>query len=238
MNILGYTIRQEYPDFPVTQKIVINTINPHSYCMAKRDVVFRKALQSSDFLIPDGIGIVYSARLLTGERIHRIVGADMHQYLINQAQMHRLKVFYMGASQDTLKKIEKRLNLEYPAIRYQCYSPPFKITFSEEENSQICDAINSFQPDILFIGMTAPKQEKWVYENQDSLETKVICSIGAVFDFFAGTAKRAPVWMQKIGLEWVHRSLQSPARLGKRNLFSNPEFVWDVLITKLKGSIK
>jgi N-acetylglucosaminyldiphosphoundecaprenol N-acetyl-beta-D-mannosaminyltransferase len=98
------------------------------------------------------------------------------------------------------------------------------------------NVINAFQPNILFVGMTAPKQEKWAYQHKDLLDVNIIASIGAVFDFYAGTVKRAPKWMQNIGLEWLHRSLSSPSRLGKRNMMSNPEFIWDVFKSKIKGN--
>ena len=196
MQILGYEVKEAYPDFPVSQKKVINTINPHSYCVAKKDVEFREALQASDLLIPDGTGIVWAARVLKDKKIKRIAGADMHRYLLTQAQKHGLKVFYMGASEETLAKIEARIQHEYPAIQFRSYSPPYKPAFSEEDNRKIQEAINVFQPDILFVGMTAPKQEKWVHQNKDYLQAQVICSIGAVFDFYAGTVQRPGVFWQ------------------------------------------
>lgn len=233
MKVLGYELNTGYPDMPVLHKKIINTINPHSYCVAKKDPKFQEALQASDLLIPDGTGIVWAARILRGERIQRIAGADMHQYLLKQAQKYGLKVFYMGASQDTLSKIEKRIQAEHPAIRCKSYSPPYKPTFSEEDNRTMCKAINAFQPDILFVGMTAPKQEKWVHQNKQQLDAKVICSIGAVFDFYAGTVKRSSQFWIRLGLEWLPRLLKEPKRLWKRNMISSPIFIWDVFKDKL-----
>ncbi len=234
MKLLGYKIDRSYPDFPIKNKKIINTLNPHSYCVAKKDPSFRCALQASDLLIPDGTGIVLAAQFLRGKKIDRIAGADMHLHLLRQAQKYGLKVFYMGSSWETLSKIETRIQEEYPAICYKGYSPPYKAAFSKKDNSKMQEAINTFQPEILFVGMTAPKQEKWVHKNKEYLNVQVICSIGAVFDFYAGTAKRAPAWMQNTGLEWLHRSIVSPTRLGKRNMRSNPEFVWDVIKAKVK----
>lgn len=235
MQILGYEVKEEYPDFPVLSKKIINTINPHSYCVAKKDNKFQEALWASSLLIPDGTGIVWAARVLKEKKIKRIAGADMHLYLLKQAQKHGLKVFYMGASQETLSKIEKRVQIEYPAVRCKSYSPPYKPAFSNEDNQKIFEAINAFDPDILFVGMTAPKQEKWVYENREYLNVNVICSIGAVFDFYAGTVQRpGPVW-QKLGLEWLPRFLKEPRRLARRNLISTPTFIKDVLRAKLLG---
>ena len=109
----------------------------------------------------------------------------------------------------------------------------FKSKFSASENTEIIEIVNSFQPDYLFIGMTAPKQEKWVYENKHKLNAKVISSIGAVFDFYSGNIKRShPFWI-KYGLEWFPRFLKEPRRLFKRNLVSTPKFILQVLYLKV-----
>ena len=97
----------------------------------------------------------------------------------------------------------------------------------------MCNTVNKFNPDVLFVGMTAPKQEKWVYQNKHNLNSTVICSIGAVFDFYAGNIVRAPKILIDLGLEWVHRSFMS-FRLFKRNLISNPKFLIYILKEKFK----
>ena len=236
MQILGYEVKEAYPDFPVSQTKVINTINPHSYCVAKKDSYFREALQASDLLIPDGTGIVWASQVLEGKKIRRITGDDMHKYLLNQAQRHGLKVFYMGASVETLNKIEERIQKDYTAIQINSYSPPYKASFSKDDNSKMREAINTYQPDILFVGMTAPKQEKWVHQNKEVIDAKIICSIGAVFDFYAGTVKRPGLFWQKIGLEWLPRFLKEPRRLARRNFISTPVFIFDVLKAKIFGT--
>lgn len=233
MTLLGYNIDCTYPVIPATQKKVINTINPHSYCVAKKDDKFQKALKEADILIPDGTGIVWAARMLKGKTISRITGTDMHAYLLKQAQEHQLKVFYMGSSDETLFKIKERIQKEYPAISCGTYSPPYKAVFSEEDNQAMRDAINSFRPDILFVGMTAPKQEKWVHQNREELQANVICSIGAVFDFYAGTVERPGPFWQKLGLEWLPRLLREPKRLWHRNFISTPKFLLEVAFQKL-----
>lgn len=217
-----------------TKSLLVNTINPHSYCVTKKDTLFKEALQKSDVLIPDGIGIVIAAKLLANKKIQRIAGADLHEHILKLANQNNEKVFYLGSMPSTLQKIKERLAKEYPNIHFECYSPPYKPVFTAEDNQAMIEAVNAFKPNALFVGMTAPKQEKWAYQHKDLLDVNVIASIGAVFDFYAGTVKRAPVWMQKSGLEWLHRSLSNPKRLGKRNLMSNPKFIWDVIKYKLK----
>jgi N-acetylglucosaminyldiphosphoundecaprenol N-acetyl-beta-D-mannosaminyltransferase len=141
-------------------------------------------------------------------------------------------VFYLGASQNTLNLIEKRIQKEFSNIRMGSYSPPYKSEFSAADTNAMIGAVNNFKPDFLFVGMTAPKQEKWVFANKDSLDATVITSIGAVFDFYAGTVKRSsPFWI-KIGLEWLPRLVREPKRLWKRNFISTPLFLLDLLKAK------
>jgi N-acetylglucosaminyldiphosphoundecaprenol N-acetyl-beta-D-mannosaminyltransferase len=129
MKLLGFTLTTDYPQFPVQDKTIINTLNPHSYCVAKRDKAFKEALQQSDFLLPDGVGIVLAAKVLIGKKIEKIAGADIHEFLLEQANLKSQKVFYLGASVRTLKLIEKRIHKEFPNIQVVSYSPPFKAKF-------------------------------------------------------------------------------------------------------------
>jgi N-acetylglucosaminyldiphosphoundecaprenol N-acetyl-beta-D-mannosaminyltransferase len=234
MNILGYSIQTTYPAFPVRRQTIINTINPHSYCIARKDALFSEALHQSDLLVPDGIGFVLAAKILQGKTIHRITGSDLHLHLLEEAQKFILKVFYLGAGEITLQKVSERINLEYPSVRVATYSPPFKPDFSVIDTQKMIDAVNHFDPHILFVGMTAPKQEKWVYENRYSLKVPVICSIGAAFDFYAGTVPRPGKFWISLGLEWLPRLLREPQRLWRRNFISTPLFLRCVLVEKAK----
>jgi N-acetylglucosaminyldiphosphoundecaprenol N-acetyl-beta-D-mannosaminyltransferase len=221
------------------KKQVINTINPHSYYVAKKDIAFKTALLNSDILLPDGIGITFAAKILKGKRIKRIPGSDLHIYFLEKLNQTRGVCFYLGASEDTLLKIKEKLHREYPDIASGFYSPPFKQEFTENENKLMIQEINKIKPDVLFVGMTAPKQEKWVYQNHDNFEAKAICSIGAVFDFYAGTVDRPQKWMIKYHLEWLGRLFKNPRRLWKRTFISAPVFLFDVFLlfirTKLFG---
>jgi N-acetylglucosaminyldiphosphoundecaprenol N-acetyl-beta-D-mannosaminyltransferase len=213
-------------------KKIINTINAHSYIVAKNDPVFECALKSSTILIPDGSGIVLAAKQINGQSIKKIAGADLHKFLLDKIDKINGKVFYMGASQNTLNKIEKRIKLEYPNVLVESYSPPFKPTFSKDDNDIIINRINEFQPDVLFIGMTAPKQEKWLHEHKQNLDFKVASCIGAVFDFYAGTVERPSELWIKLHLEWLGRFLKEPKRMWRRNFVSTPLFLIDVFLYK------
>ena len=214
-------------------KKIINTINAHSYIVAKSDNEFKKALERSDILLPDGEGIVFMAKMLDGKKIKKIAGADIHSFLLNLANENNLKCFYLGASRSTLDSIKAKHKFGYPKIKLNFHSPPFKPVFSKEDNIKILEKINAFQPDILFVGMTAPKQEKWVYTNKDSINAKVICSVGAVFDFVAETKKRAPKWVISCKMEWLYRSFTA-WRLTKRYLYSTPLFLLEMFKIKIK----
>ena len=232
VNLLGYNISLINPSIFNKEKIIVNTINPHSYCVAKKDKDFKTALMNSDFLMPDGIGIVMAANFIENVKIRKIAGYDIFISLMHELERTGGSCFFLGASTQTLKKIKDRASKEFPNVTINAFSPPYKAEFTEEESLNMCTTVNKYKPTVLFVGMTAPKQEKWIHQNYDRIDTKILCSIGAVFDFYAGTTKRAPNWMINLGLEWFHRSIKNPSRLGKRNLKSNPEFVLDVLKTK------
>lgn len=235
IECLGYSVYSEniLPSSMSKEKIVINTINPHCYCEAKKDSLYKRALKNSDILIPDGIGIVWAIKTLRHQKIKRFSGSDLHLSLLKKLNEVGGKVFYMGSSDSTLKMIYEKIKKEYPNISVGSYSPPYKPVFTDKENIQIIDSINEFNPDVLFVGMTAPKQEKWVYEHKDHINANVIASVGAVFDFYAGTIKRPGTFWINLGLEWLPRLVREPKRLWQRNLISTPKFVWDVFVVKM-----
>lgn len=206
---------------------IINTINSHSFQVAKSDFDFKEALLNSDYLLPDGVGFVIASRVLTNYKLKKYAGFDVHKDILEYYNSINGRVFYFGSTKETHTKIKEKINIEYSNIVVGFLSPPFKEKFTKLENDSFIEIINKFNPDVLFIGMTAPKQEKWVHEFKDYLNAKFICSIGAVFDFYAGNITRSPKWMIFIGLEWLYRSLKS-WRLAKRNLSSNPAFIIEI----------
>jgi N-acetylglucosaminyldiphosphoundecaprenol N-acetyl-beta-D-mannosaminyltransferase len=213
-------------------KRIVNTINPHSYVIAKKDMEFQKALYDSDLLRPDGSGKVLAAKHIHKKKIKKIAGADLHMHLLEELNKKGGSCFYMGARHKTLEKIEERLKREFPNIRVGFYSPPYREKFTAGENAEILDVVNTFAPDVLFVGLTAPKQEKWLNENKNALEFKVACCIGAVFDFYAGTVQRSsPFWI-KYHMEWLPRLAREPRRLWRRNFISTPIFLKDMMLFK------
>jgi N-acetylglucosaminyldiphosphoundecaprenol N-acetyl-beta-D-mannosaminyltransferase len=206
-------------------KLLINTINQYSYCIAEEDKEFKDALLNSDILLPDGMAIVMAVKMMVKTTIKKIAGADLHKFLLESCKKKNKTCFYLGSSEKTLAGIKERLSKEYPDVKVGFYSPPFKDKFTDDDNKQILEAVNSFKPDVLFIGMTAPKQEKWANEFKRRLDTHVICTIGAVFDFYAGTVKRPnKIWVG-LGLEWFIRLIKEPARMWKRYIYYGPVFL-------------
>lgn len=212
-------------------KLLINTINAHSYNTALKDAFFAEALMKGDALIPDGASIVMVCRKLKAKSqpTERIAGWDLFAMEMERLNQKGGTCFFMGSSEKVLKLIREKAKTVYPNIRIETYSPPYKPEFSEEENRAIIEAINRANPDLLWIGMTAPKQEKWAYRHWNELDIHCHCgTIGAVFDFFAGTMERAPLWWQEHSLEWLYRLLKEPKRMWRRYIIGNTLFIWNI----------
>ena len=226
-------------------KLLINTINAHSYNTARKDSLFAEALTNGDVLLPDGVSIVMACKWIKAKSLpkERIAGWDLFVFemekLERESEELRTKseeskiVMFMGSSQKVLDLIVKRAAEVYPHLKVVTYSPPYKPEFTDEDNKAIIDAIHAANPDLLWIGMTAPKQEKWTYSHWKELNIHChVGSIGAVFDFFAGTMKRAPMWWQDHGLEWLYRLLKEPKRMWRRYIIGNTLFLWNMVKEK------
>lgn len=231
-------------------KKLINTVNAHSFNTAKKDELFAEALMKGDYLIPDGASIVKACRWLKAKSRpkERIAGWDLFEFEMGKLNENnnpnendnpnenKKRVMFMGSSEKVLELIRRKAAVVYPNIEVVTYSPPYKPEFTDEDNRNIIDAINGANPDLLWIGMTAPKQEKWTYEHWNELNIHChVGTIGAVFDFFAGTYKRAPRWWQEHSLEWLYRLIKEPKRMWRRYVLGNPLFLWNVFNEKMWG---
>lgn len=205
--------------------------NPHSLEIARLDPFFDQAIKNADLITPDGIGIVIASRISHGKIRERITGNDIFCGLSDRLNQERgYRYYFLGSTENVLDGIQQKMHKDYPNIAVVgTYAPPFKHEFSENEHRQMIEAVNQAKPDVLWVGMTAPKQEKWIYQNRDKLNVKFIGAIGAVFDFYAGTVKRSHPRFQRYGLEWLPRLLREPRRLWRRNFISNPTFMIRVL---------
>lgn len=205
-------------------------INPHSYVVSLDDEQFELALRDANWLVPDGIGIVLASLLLKGSIQERVTGSDIFLGLNQYMNAERgMSVFFLGSTEETLELIRQRMKLDYPHIRIVgTYSPPFKQNYSPAELEDMISAINAVEPDVLWVGLTAPKQEKWIYANRNRLNVRFVGAVGAVFDFYARRVQRSPLFFQRVGLEWLPRLVQQPTRLWRRMFLSAPIFLWHV----------
>ena len=215
-------------------KFLIDTVNAHSFVLAQRNDHYSDALQDADVLLPDGISIVRACRWLKTENAPdgKIAGADLFAFEMGRLEKKGGTCFFLGSSPEVLSRIRDRAAKDYPHIRVETYSPPFSASFSRGENEAMMEAVRTADPDLLWVGMTAPKQEEWLYDHWPDLEVRCHTgAIGAVFDFYAGTKKRAPQKWIDLGLEWLYRLFQNPRRLFKRYLVTNTKFM---LYTRFK----
>jgi N-acetylglucosaminyldiphosphoundecaprenol N-acetyl-beta-D-mannosaminyltransferase len=211
--------------------------NPHSYATTLKDKIFTKALKDADWLVPDGAGVVLASRILGGNIHNRVTGSDVFSGLnrrMNDAGL--MRVYFLGATDETLSAIVKKMAQDYPHIKVAgVYSPPFKDVYSSAEISNMIKTVNSAAPDVLWVGMSAPKQEKFIFENRARMNVKFVAAVGAVFDFYSGNVKRdKDSWLVTHGLEWLPRLLQEPGRLWRRMFVSAPIFVWHLMRQRFK----
>lgn len=213
--------------------IVFSCANPHSLATAEYRDEFRQALKNSEILVTDGVGLTIVGSLLGINVNPRITGSDFFNALMNSANNStyntKIRVCFFGSSQKVLNLIKKNLVDKYPYIEFcEFISPPYG-EWNEAQNADFIERINIAKPDILWVGMTAPKQEVWVEKNRMKLQVSVIGNVGAVFDFCAGTYQRAPKWAQQAGIEWLIRLMREPRRMWRRNFVSPIIFVVSAL---------
>jgi N-acetylglucosaminyldiphosphoundecaprenol N-acetyl-beta-D-mannosaminyltransferase len=189
---------------------ILNTISPNSYGISRKDTVFRTALQSSDFLVLDGVYFALASIILKGKTIRPNQGPDVFGHFMDRMNRTRGRVFFFGSTSETLTKMKLRAQIDYPNVDISSYAPPFRSEFTEEDNRESVERIANFKPDIVFVGLTCPKQEKWSYQNKQRIKAKLVCSVGAVFDWYSGNQKEIhPLWW-KYRLAWLKRTIDRP----------------------------
>ncbi len=209
------------------KKITVSTLSMPMLGELKNNTEYFDALKHSEIVLPDGIGIIILSKIRDGKNSlkKRIAGPDFFIRFNYYANREKLKYFFMGSTQKTLSKIEEKIKKDFPDIIISgTHSPPFG-KWDEKTDEEIIRKINELEPDVLWVAMTAPKQEIWVYKNRDNLNPKIVAAIGAAFDFYAGTKKRAPEFFRKLGLEWFYRTIKEPLRMGKRYLKGFTPFI-------------
>lgn len=205
----------------------------------EEDKEFQACYRQADFVYCDGLPLVWASRLLGTPLMERVTGADLMPALCLRAARSNLSVAIIGGPPGSAEKAAERLQLNAPGLNIVwTYCPPIGFQHSEVESKKICDHLNEHKVNLVFLGVGSPKQEKWIYHHRKQLNIGVILGIGAAIEFCAGTLPRAPRWMQRVGLEWVFRTLQDPKRLAPRYL-GNMKFLGFVVasIRRQRGDI-
>jgi N-acetylglucosaminyldiphosphoundecaprenol N-acetyl-beta-D-mannosaminyltransferase len=198
----------------------------HALTVGYDDPEMRAALRGATLVLPDGMPVVWAANMLGEKLDDRVYGPELMLRYNDRCveQGHRVWL-YGGRDQGSLVQLALNLRQRHPGLKIVGgYSPPFRSMNSEEEDALVRQ-INDARPDVLWVGIGVPKQEKWMARMRGRLDVPVICAVGAAFDFHAGRISQAPKWMQDRGLEWTYRIAQEPRRLLPRYLYFNPRFV-------------
>jgi N-acetylglucosaminyldiphosphoundecaprenol N-acetyl-beta-D-mannosaminyltransferase len=198
----------------------------HALTLGLDDPEMTAALRGASLVLPDGMPVVWAANMLGANLSDRVYGPElMLRYSDRCAERHHRVWLFGGRDQGSLVQLALNLRRRHPGINIVGgYSPPFR-PMTEEEEDALVDQINAARPDVLWVGIGVPKQEKWMARMRERLDVPVICAVGAAFDFHAGRISQAPSWMQQRGLEWIYRIAQEPRRLLPRYLYFNPRFV-------------
>jgi N-acetylglucosaminyldiphosphoundecaprenol N-acetyl-beta-D-mannosaminyltransferase len=242
VNILGVGVSA------VTREMVLQTIDgwidrcdPHYVCVtgvhgvieSRRDEELRRIHNAAGLVTPDGMPLVWLSHLKGYPHVERGYGPNLMlaicEYSVEQGYRH----YFYGGAEGVPQQLANNLRQRYPGLQVAgTYSPPFR-PLTAEEDQEVVQMINESDPDIVWIGLSTPKQERWMAAHVGRLNAPVLLGVGAAFDFHTGRKPQAPAWMQRSGLEWLFRLMTEPRRLWKRYLINNPLFVTLVLLQAL-----
>ena len=220
INEIEELIRKERSSYVVTP-------NTAHVVLLQKDKDFRRVYQGATLVVPDGISLLWGAKILGRPLKEKVSGSDLLPSFCKVAAKKGYRLFFLGGGPGVAAKAARILSQKNPGLKIVgTYSPPFGFENDGKHSRQIVQTIRETKPDVLFVGLGAPKQEKWIWKYKDELGVPISIAVGAAFDFVARTVRRAPNWMQKCGLEWIFRLCQEPGRLWKRYLIGNLIFLW------------
>jgi N-acetylglucosaminyldiphosphoundecaprenol N-acetyl-beta-D-mannosaminyltransferase len=213
-------------------------LNPHSWVEARHRPDFARALEAADWLVPDGAGLTLASRILDAGLGGRVTGADVFEGLSRRLdERGGAKVFFLGATEETLALVRERYQRDYPRLRVVgTYAPPFREEFQEDDFEAMAAAVNASGADVVWVGLGAPKQELAILRLRPRLQVRFVAAIGAVFDFYSGRVRRASPLLRRLGLEWLARLVREPVRLWRRMFVSAPVFLWHVARARLAAA--
>ncbi|PKM42109.1 MAG: glycosyltransferase [Firmicutes bacterium HGW-Firmicutes-8] len=207
---------------------LIVTANPEIIMLAREDASFRACLDEAQTVVADGIGIIIASRLLGTPLKQRVAGIDLVTALFEQAAKKKYRFYFVGAKPGVAERAAANIKDSYPGIEIVGIQHGYF-----QEDAAIIEDIAQKKPDILLVALGMGKQEKWIKKRIQKIGVPVSIGVGGSFDVFAGEARRAPVWMQKAGLEWLYRLLKQPSRIGR--MMKLPVFLLAVLASKKKN---
>lgn len=203
----------------------IVAINPEKLMIAREDVKLKSLLNSFDYKVPDGMGVVLASKIKKGCIKNRFTGIDCMDIICNQSRTINAKIFLYGAKPNVVNNAKIKLEAKYPGINIVGVLDGY-----QEDNDSIIDIINKSKADILFVALGSPKQEYWIENNKNKLNVKILQGVGGSFDVISGKVKRAPKWMQRIGLEWFYRLIKQPNRVWRQ--LAIVKFLYLVIVVK------
>jgi N-acetylglucosaminyldiphosphoundecaprenol N-acetyl-beta-D-mannosaminyltransferase len=205
----------------------------HGVMECQRDETLRAIHNAAGMVVPDGMPLVWLSRLHGFRGVDRVYGPDLLLACCDRSVATGYRHFFFGGGPGVPERLIECLVARYPGLCVAGgFSPPFRAP-TPEEDVAVVDRINAARPDIVWVGLSTPKQERWMSEHRVRLDAPVLIGVGAAFDFHSGLKRQAPRWMQRSGLEWLFRLLAEPRRLWRRYLRNNPLFVWEVLLQAL-----
>jgi N-acetylglucosaminyldiphosphoundecaprenol N-acetyl-beta-D-mannosaminyltransferase len=207
------------------QAVVVNVCNVHSVMSARTDRALAEAFENAQVNTPDGMPLVWVLRSRGHEKQERVGGVAICRHVIEYGLSRGWKHYFYGSTDATLDRLQRKLTSEYPSINIAgAFSPPFRDVSDDELETQL-DQVKATKPDIVWVGLGMPKQERWMRRARAQLPGRVLIGVGAAFDFLSGTKPQAPAFLQQAGLEWAFRLACEPRRLWRRYAWNNPAFL-------------
>jgi len=212
------------------QRRTILYVNAHCLNIASEDTYYRRLLNQADIVYADGISVVWSSCILGGCKLHKNTGADWIEDFCHFAEQESIRIYILAGGEGVAQKAKEILLKSYPEINIVGYSDGY---FKNINEVQVLSEIRVLSPQVLFVGMGTPHQERWIHEHREDISAPVCWGVGALFDYIAGIETRVPPWMGKVGLEWFYRLIVDPVGKWERYIIGNPRFVTRIIRQKL-----
>lgn len=214
----------------------ITLTNPHSVLLCHRNKRMKRATARAGLTLPDGTGIILAARLLGYPHSGRLDGPSLMLHICDLGRKYGYRHFFYGGVENVADRLAERLCKLYPGLKVAgTYCPPFR-PVTDEEDQHAVQMINETRPDIVWIGLGAPKQERWMAAHVKRIQAPAMIGVGAAFDFHSENVKWSPAWIRKLGMEWAYRLAQNPSRMWRRNVIDSPLFLSKVVRQRIAMS--